>query len=94
MGGEKKYLMLVLVVERNEGKKKEKEREEEGEKEKGNERKEDPATSSSDFRCFKGRSSSGRELKSIYSTRATLQEVGILPPLVYFHPKGCLAGFL
>ena len=41
------------------------------------ERKEDPAASSSDFQRYDGRSLSGRELKSVYSTRATLQEVGI-----------------
>ena len=29
-----------------------------------------------------GRSSLGQELKSVYMTRATLQELGILPPLV------------
>ena len=37
----------------------------------------DPTTSSSDFRHSNCRSSSGRELKFVYSTRATLQEVGI-----------------
>ena len=41
------------------------------------ERKEDPTASSSDFQCSDGRSSWGRELKFVYSTRATLQEVGI-----------------
>ena len=46
------------------------------------------------YRRSNGRSSLGRELKPIYSTRAMLQEVWILPPLVYFHPKRCLAGFL
>ena len=45
------------------------------------------------YQCFDGRSSSGRELKPVYSTRATLQEVGTLPILDYFHPKGCLAVF-
>ena len=50
--------------------------------------KEDLAASSSDFQRYDGRSYSGRELKFVYSTRATLQEVGILPTLVYFHPKG------
>ena len=29
-----------------------------------------------------------QEVKSIYSTRAMLQEVGILPTLVYFYPQG------
>ena len=52
------------------------------------ERKEDPVASSSDFRRFNGRSSSGRELKFVYSTRATLQEVKIFHTLGYFHPKG------
>ena len=45
------------------------------------------------YQCSESRSSSGRELKSVYVVRATLQEVGIFPPLVYFHPKGYLAGF-
>ena len=76
VGGEKKYLLLVLAVERNKGKKREKEIREEGEKEKGNERKEDPTAYSSDFWHSNGRSSSGQELKSVYSTRATLQGLG------------------
>ena len=50
--------------------------------------KEDPVASSSDFWRSDGRSMSGRELKYVYSTRATLQVVGILPTLVYFHLKG------
>ena len=41
------------------------------------EMKEDPTTSSSDFRHFDGWSSSSRELKSVYSMKAMLQEVGI-----------------
>ena len=40
-------------------------------------RKEDPTTSSSDFQCSDSRSLSDQELKSVYSTRDTLQEVGI-----------------
>ena len=32
------------------------------------------------------RNSSDQEVKSVYSTRATLKEVGILPTLVYFPP--------
>ena len=36
------------------------------------ERKEDLVASSSDFRRFDGQNLSGRELKSVYSTRATL----------------------
>ena len=35
---------------------------------------------------FDGRNSSDQEVKSVYSTRATLQDVGILPTLVYFPP--------
>ena len=50
--------------------------------------KEDPIASFSDFRHSDDQSSSHRELKSIYTTRAMLQEVGILPTLVYFHLKG------
>ena len=64
-----------------------------GEGEKKRERNEDWETYSSDFRCFDCRSLSDQELKSVYATRATLQEVVILPTLVYFHPKGCLAVF-
>ena len=41
------------------------------------ERKEDPESSSSEFCHFDGWSSSGRELKSVYSTMAMLQDVGI-----------------
>ena len=41
------------------------------------ERKEDPMASSFNFRCSNSQSSSSQELKSVYSTRATLQEVGI-----------------
>ena len=39
--------------------------------------KEDPVASSSNFRRSDGQSLSGRELKSVYSTRVTLQEVEI-----------------
>ena len=41
------------------------------------ERKEDPAASSSDFLHSDCWISSSRELKSVYTSRATLQEVGI-----------------
>ena len=57
-------------------------------------RKEKTACSSFDLRHSDDRNSSDQEVKSVYSTRAMLQEVGILPPLVYFHPKACLVGFL
>ena len=49
--------------------------------------------SSFDLQCFDGRNSSNQEEKFVYSTRSALQKVGIPPPLVYIHPKGCLAGF-
>ena len=35
-----------------------------------------------------GRNFSNKEVKSVYLMRATLQEVEIIPTLVYFHPKG------
>ena len=35
---------------------------------------------------FDGRNLSDQEVKSVYSMRATLQEVGILSTLVYFPP--------
>ena len=34
------------------------------------------------------RNSSDEEVKFVYVMRATFQEVGILPTLVYFYPKG------
>ena len=65
------------------------------------ERKEDRQVHPLIYRCFDGQSSLGPELKPLYSTRATLQEVGILPPLiistlrvVFFALLGRLAGFL
>ena len=73
---------------------KERKKEEEGEKEKGNERKKDPTTSSSYLRRFDGLSSLGRELKSVYAMRATLQDVGILTTFVYSTLRGYLAGIL
>ena len=67
------------------------------------ERRRESIDSSSDLRHSDDRSSSGRELKSVYSMRVTLKEVEILPTLVYFHLrailpcffslKGYLAGF-
>ena len=45
------------------------------------------------YRHSDDQSSSGRELKSVYLMRATLQEVENFPTLSYFHPKGCLAVF-
>ena len=74
MGGGKKYLLLVLAVKGKKGKKKR--------EKKVRERKEDSIASSSYFLRSDGRSSLGRELKSIYATRATPQEVWTLPTLV------------
>ena len=79
-------------VENNKEKKRKRERKR-GKGERNRERKEDSKASSSDFRCFDGRSSSCQELKSVYAMRATLQEVGSLPTLVYFHPQGYLVAF-
>ena len=62
------------------------EKKKKGREKEGEER--SPTSSSFYFRHSDGQSSSGRELKSVYSTRTTLQEVRILPTLVYFHPKG------
>ena len=67
--------------ERRRKKKKErKERKKERDKEKKGREIERKRNSRSDRR------NSSDQVKSIYSTRATLQEVGILPTLVYFSP--------
>ena len=42
---------------------------------------------SSARRRLDGRDSSDQEVNSVYETRVMLQKVGILPTLVYFHPK-------
>ena len=68
IGGEK---------QREERKEREKEKEKKRERERGKERKTD--YSSYDLRLSDDWSPPGRELKSIYSMRTTLQEVGILP---------------
>ena len=47
-------------------------------------------SSSSDLLRFNGRSSSGRDLKSVYLIRGTLQEVEMLPTLSLFPPKGAV----
>ena len=75
--------------EEQKGKEKEKEKGEKGKKERereGEERERERGRKGS--RGFDGWNSSDQEEKSIYSMRATLQEVGILPTLIYFHPKG------
>ena len=78
--------------ERVERKEKQREERKESEKEKKGREKEREegrtVRSSSDLRRSDDWSAMGQELKFIYATRATLQEVGILPTLVYFHPKG------
>ena len=61
--------------EKKEGRKKERKREER-ERERGGK----------GNRRSDGWNSSDQEVKSVYSTRDTLQEVGILPTLVYFPP--------
>ena len=45
-------------------------------------------------RCSDGQNSSEQEVKSVYYTRATLQEVGILPTLVSFYPLSYCFGLL
>ena len=76
--------------EKKEGNRRKKEREKERKKRKGR-RKEDLRLLPLIYRRSDSRSSLGQELKSVYSMRATVQEVEILPTLVYFYPKGCLA---
>ena len=44
--------------------------------------------------CFDGWNSLDQEVKFVYSTRATLQEVGILPILVYFYHLGYCFGLI
>ena len=77
-------------IERNKKKtKKQKKRKRERErKKKEKEKGESRRASSPNFRRSDGRNSSDQEVKYIYSMRATLQEVGILPTWVYFHHKG------
>ena len=58
-GGEKQYLLQVLVGERNKEKKREKKGEEQGKKEKGNDRKKDLVASSSSLRRSDSQSLSG-----------------------------------
>ena len=64
------------------GKKEKKEKEREGE-----ERERERGRKGS--RCSNDRNLSDQELKVVYSTRATLQEVGILPTFVYSTLRGC-----
>ena len=52
------------------------------EKEKKKERRMERKRGGKGNRCFDGRNSSDQEVKSVYSIRATLQEVGILHTLV------------
>ena len=76
MGGEKNILLLLESVGGKRNKEK-KERKREREREGGR-----TARSSSNLWLSDNRSSLGRELKFVYSTRAKLQEVEILPTLV------------
>ena len=70
-------------VERNKKKKERKEREKgKGKKKKENEKEESRRASSPNFRRSDGHNSSDQKVKSVYSTRATLQEVWILLTLV------------
>ena len=62
-----------------EEKKREREREREGEEREKERRRKGKE-------CSEGWNSSDQEVKSVYSTRAVLQEVGILPTLVSFYP--------
>ena len=45
-------------------------------------------------RCSDGRNSSDQETKFVYSMKAALQEVGILPTLVSFYPLSYFFGLL
>ena len=81
----------------NEGKKKgrgkeRKEREEKKREREGEEREKERRRKGK--RCFDGRNSSDQEVKSVYSTRAVLQEVGILSTLVYFYHLSYCFGLL
>ena len=82
---ERRNLLLVLAVERN------KEKKEKGERGRGRKK---IIYSSSDLRRFDDRNSSDQKVKSIYSMRATLQEIEILPPLVYFTIRAVWPDFL
>ena len=80
-----------------EGKKKGrgKERKEREEKKKGREGEErERERKRKGKRCSNGQNSSDQEVKSVYSTRAALQEVGILPTLVSFYPLSYCFGLL
>ena len=55
-------------------------------KRKGREKKKEREIRGKGNRYSDGQKSSDQEVKSIYSMSATLQEVGILPTLVYFPP--------
>ena len=80
-----------------EGKKKERERKErkrgkEKREREGEEREKERRRKGK--RCSEGWNSSYQEVKSVYSTRAVLQEVGILPTLVSFYPLSYCFGLL
>ena len=64
-----------------------------GEEEKKGRERRKTGCSSSDLRRFNGRSLPGRELKSIYSTRATLQKVEILSTWFIFTLRAVWSNF-
>ena len=69
--------------EEQKGKEKEKEK---GEKEKKEREREKEKKGRKGNLCSDGRNSSDQEVKLVYSTRVTLQEVEILLTLIYFPP--------
>ena len=88
MGRKGEVILVHRGREEHKGKEKEK-----GKGEKGKKEREREGEESERERWRKGswrrsdfRNSSDQEVKSVYSTRATLQEVWIIPTLVYFPP--------
>ena len=70
--------------ERNKKERKEKGKGREGKEEKKQKRERERERKES--WCSDDRNSSDQEIKFVYSTRTMLQEIGILPTLVYFSP--------
>ena len=77
----------------NEGKKKERERKERKRRKKKREKRERERRRKEKW-CSDGRNSLDQEVKSVYSTRTALQEVGILSTLVSFYPFSYCFGLL
>ena len=88
-------MVWELFIEEGSNKK-----EKEGKKRRGKERKEveekkrERERRRKGKRCSDGRKSSDQEVKSVYLTRVTLQEVEIFPTLVSFHPLSYCFGLL